>query len=189
MVEQRYREILRNVHPENDDERWMREALKEACRAAESGEVPVGAVLVARNEIIGRGFNQVELLRDATAHAEMIALTSGSSALGEWRLIDTTLYVTLEPCSMCMGALLLSRVPRLVWGAPDLRHGANGSWLDLLAHPHPTHNITVTKGILAEASTQMLRLFFQERRQEKAGEKSVDNRSKGDFCDDNTFSG
>ena len=109
----------------------MREALKEAKKAFEKDEVPVGAVLVHKNRIIARGHNQVELLQDATAHAEMICLSAGAEALGNWRLAETTLYCTLEPCCMCAGALLSARVTRLVWGAPDLRVGANGSWIDL----------------------------------------------------------
>ncbi len=119
--------------PSNEDERFMLEALKEAWKAFQNGEVPVGAVLVKDGKMIAKGSNQVELLHDATAHAEMICMTAGEAALENWRLVETTLYCTLEPCVMCAGAMLLSRVPRLVWGAPDLRHGANGSWIDLFS--------------------------------------------------------
>lgn len=146
------------------DQRFMREALKEATHAYKLGEVPVGAVLVCGDRVIARGYNQVELLKDATAHAEMICLTAGASALQNWRLLETTLYCTLEPCSMCAGALLLSRVGRLVWGAPDFRHGAGGSWINLFSKPHPTHSLEVKSGILGAEAADLLRRFFQERR-------------------------
>src|ERR1700761_6222819 len=115
-----------SIPVQTDDEKFMLEALKEAWKAFLKDEVPVGAVLVQDNRIIARGHNQVEMLKDATAHAEMLCITSGEAALENWRLIDTTLYATIEPCCMCAGALFLSRVPTLVWGAPDIRHGANG---------------------------------------------------------------
>ncbi|MCB1112692.1 MAG: nucleoside deaminase [Chlamydiales bacterium] len=145
----------------------MIEALKEAWRAYQYEEVPVGAVLVHGGRIIARGYNQVEMLKDATAHAEMLCITVGEAALENWRLADTTLYCTIEPCSMCAGAMLLSRVPRLVWGAPDLRHGANGSWIDIFASKHPTHEIDVKKGVLLEEAAFLMREFFQKRRIEK----------------------
>jgi tRNA(adenine34) deaminase len=147
-----------------DDERYMREALKEAQRAFELGEVPVGAVLVQEGHILARGHNQVEVLCDATAHAEMIAMGGGSVALENWRLLETTLYCTMEPCAMCAGAMLLSRIGRLVWGAPDLRHGANGSWVDLFATKHPTHTIEITSGVLAPEAADLMRRFFEGRR-------------------------
>lgn len=147
-----------------EDERFMREALKEAMKAFQANEVPVGTVLVYDGRVIARGHNQVEALRDATAHAEMIALGGGSIALENWRLLDTTLYCTIEPCAMCAGAMLLSRIRRLVWGAPDLRHGANGSWVDLFAIKHPTHSIEVTSGILEAEAADLLRGFFEKRR-------------------------
>lgn len=153
--------------PNDDDERFMLEALKEAWKAWTIDEVPVGAVLVYEGRVIARGHNQVEMLQDATAHAEMLCLTSGEVALEKWRLTDTVLYSTIEPCSMCMGAVLLTRVPRLVWGAPDPRHGANGSWVDLLASKHPTHTVMVQRGILQTFCTQLIREFFQRRRMEK----------------------
>ena len=154
------------ITPQNDDERFMLEALKEAWKAFQREEVPVGAVLVHDGSIISRGFNQVEMLHDATAHAEMICITAGENALENWRLANTTLYCTIEPCSMCAGAMLLARVPTLVWGAPDLRHGANGSWIDLFAKTHPTHAISVRSGVLGEFCALMMRDFFQKRRQE-----------------------
>lgn len=142
----------------------MREALKEAKRAYAIGEVPVGAVLVSDGRILARGHNQVELLQDATAHAEMLALGAGAAAIGNWRLLETTLYCTLEPCAMCAGALLLSRVKRVVWGAPDLRHGANGSWIDLFAHKHPMHAIEIVSGVLAAECAALMKEFFHARR-------------------------
>lgn len=148
-----------------NDERFMREALKEARLAYRAGEVPVGAVLVFENQVVARGHNQVELLRDATAHAEMVCLTAGANGLGNWRLSGATLYCTLEPCSMCAGAMLLSRVSRLVFGAPDLRQGAAGSWIDLLGKPHPMHSLEVMRGLLQAESADLLRQFFAERRQ------------------------
>lgn len=156
-----------SIQPANDDERFMLEALKEAWKAFQKEEVPVGAVLVHEGRIIARGYNQVEMLKDATAHAEMLCITAGEVAMDNWRLADTTLYCTIEPCSMCAGAMLLSRVPTLVWGAPDLRHGSNGSWVDLFARPHPTHTVAVRRGILEEFSSILMRDFFQKRREEK----------------------
>lgn len=160
-----------SVECTNDDERWMFEALKQGWIAYQEGEVPVGAVLVKGGRVIARGYNQVEMLKDATAHAEMLCLTAGSSLVENWRLADTVLYCTIEPCSMCLGAMLLSRLPVLVWGAPDIRHGANGSWVDLLATQHPTHTIAVRKGVLASFCSQMMQDFFRMRRQEGKGKK------------------
>lgn len=147
----------------------MLEALKEAWKAFKAEEVPVGAVLVKDGHVIARGHNQVEVLQDATAHAEMLCITAGEAACENWRLADTTLYSTVEPCSMCAGAMLLARVPILVWGAPDNRHGANGSWVDLLEITHPTHSIQVRKGVLKEYCSQLMKDFFQVQRKRKRG--------------------
>lgn len=147
----------------------MGEALKEARKAFAEGEVPVGAILVHQNRVIARGYNQVEKLHDATAHAEMLCLTSGAEALENWRLADTSLYCTIEPCVMCAGAMILSRIGRLIWGAPDLRHGANGSWIDLFSQPHPIHNFPIEKGLLAEEAAFLMQEFFRNRRREKKG--------------------
>lgn len=155
-----------------DDERFMREALKEAKKAYAADEVPIGAVIVFEGQIIARGYNQVEMLKDATAHAEMLALTAAENAMGNWRLSGCTLYSTLEPCSMCAGAILLTRVERLVWGAPDIRHGANGSWVNLFEKPHPTHSLSIVSGVLREWCERPLKLFFQKRRKEKEEEKN-----------------
>lgn len=154
------------IAPQNEDERFMLEALKEAWKAYLADEVPVGAVLVKKGHIIAKGHNQVEMLHDATAHAEMICITSGEAALENWRLADTVLYCTVEPCTMCAGAMYLSRVPKLVWGTPDLRHGANGSWINLFEKsiPHPMHNIEVRNGVLQEPCAFLLKDFFKKQR-------------------------
>lgn len=156
-----------SIVPANDDEKFMLLALKEAWKAFCADEVPVGAVLVRNGEVISRGYNQVEMLSDATAHAEMLCITAGEAAMENWRLLGTTLYCTIEPCSMCAGAMLLTRISRLVWGAPDLRHGANGSWVDLFQTAHPTHSIEIKSGVLNDFASTLMRDFFQLRRQQK----------------------
>lgn len=156
-----------DITPATVDERWMLEALKQAWKAFCQDEVPIGAVLVHEERVVARGHNQVEMLQDATAHAEMLCLTAGEAAFRNWRLEGATLYCTLEPCAMCLGALFLTRVHRVVFGAPDLRQGACGSWVNLLATPHPIHGLEVTNGVLAEPSSQLLRQFFQEKRNER----------------------
>lgn len=142
----------------------MLEALKEAWKAYKAKEVPVGAVLVKEGRIVAKGFNQVELLKDATAHAEMLCLTSAEAALENWRLSDATLYCTLEPCTMCAGALFLTRVKKLVYGARDIRHGAFGSWVDLSEKKHPTHTFEIVPGVLEEPAAALMKQFFQMRR-------------------------
>lgn len=151
----------------NKDQSFMKEALKEAKKSLEKGEVPVGAVLVFQGKIIARGHNEVELLKDATAHAEMVCMTAGAAALNNWRLSQTTLYSTLEPCAMCAGAILASRVDRLVWGAPDIRLGANGSWIDLFSQNHPMHSLEITTHVLAEEAAYLLKTFFENTRKRK----------------------
>jgi len=158
------------ITPKNDDELYMLEALKEACKAFKKDEVPVGAVLVKEGRVISRGHNQVEMLKDATAHAEMLCITAGEFALENWRLTDTTLYCTMEPCAMCAGAMLLARVTTLVWGAPDLRHGANGSWVNLFEKQHPMHTLQIRSGVLKEQSAALMQEFFQKKRAEKKNE-------------------
>lgn len=142
----------------------MLEALHEAWKAFQLGEVPVGAVLVTEGRVVARAHNRVEATQDATAHAEMLCLRAAAAWFGNWRLPRTALYCTIEPCSMCAGALLLARVPLLVWGAPDKRHGANGSWVDLFGLTHPTHTLEVRKGVLPAYGAQLLRNFFGLRR-------------------------
>jgi len=153
------------------DEKFMLEALKQAKLAFQNDEVPVGAVLVHQGHVIARGYNQVELLKDATAHAEMLCLTAGTSAMEDWRLLDTTLYCTIEPCAMCAGAMFLSRIKTLVWGAPDIRHGANGSWVDLFQMKHPTHNIEVRSGVYEAEAADLMRRFFEKQRKNRAAGK------------------
>ncbi|MCK6489068.1 MAG: tRNA adenosine(34) deaminase TadA [Planctomycetes bacterium] len=145
----------------------MRQALAEARAAASEGEVPVGALVVCAGRVIGRGRNACERLQDATAHAEMVAITAASAALGSWRLEACTLYVTLEPCPMCMGAALNARVPRVVYGAREPKAGACGSVVDLAAPPGFNHRIAVVGGIAAEESAQLLKSFFRALRAER----------------------
>lgn len=139
----------------------MEMALQEAKKSFKKEEVPVGAVLVRDGKVIARGHNLIEARKDATAHAELICLQKGAKKLGDWRLLGTTLYATLEPCSMCAGALFLSRVDRLVYGAPDFRHGANGSFTDLFSLKHPTHKIEITRGVMADECARLMQEFFQ----------------------------
>ena len=147
-----------------DDEKFMRAALKEAEKAYKEGEVPVGAVLVHEGKIVAKAHNQVESLQDATAHAEMLLLTMGASHFHHWRLLKTTLYCTLEPCMMCAGGMLLSRIERLVWGAKDIRHGACGSLMNVFATPHPTHSLIIQGGVLEQESARLMQEFFREKR-------------------------
>lgn len=141
----------------------MREALQEAEIAYTLGEVPVGAVVVFQNQIIARAHNQVESLQDATAHAETLCLRQAATTLGNWRLLGCTLYTTLEPCLMCAGGMILSRLPTVVWGAPDPRHGAGGSLMNVFIN-HPIHQVELRQGIFRELSADLLKKFFQERR-------------------------
>ncbi len=157
--------ILRQIKPKNDDEHFMKEALKLAEKAFSEGEVPVGAVLVHNGEVIAKGYNQMELLKDATAHAEMICLTAGTSYYEDWRLQDSILYCTLEPCCMCAGAMFLARIKKLVYGAPDIRHGAAGSWINVFKEKHPTHQVEVESGVLEPYCADLMRRFFQMRRE------------------------
>jgi tRNA(adenine34) deaminase len=146
------------------DEYFMRLALREAERALEHDDVPVGAVVIHQGEVIGSGHNEREERNDPTAHAEILALRDGSRSLGSWRLADSVLYVTLEPCAMCAGAVVLARVARVVYGAADPKAGAAGSVLDVLSEPRLNHRPDVAGGLLAEESAALLRGFFGERR-------------------------
>ncbi len=147
------------------DRAFMEQALAEAAKALESEDVPVGAIVVRDRQIIGRGFNQREKLADPTAHAEMIALTAAAAAVGCWRLEGCTLYVTLEPCPMCAGALVLARLDRLVFGAFDPKGGACGSLYDIPQDPRLNHRLEVTGGVLAGPCAAILRDFFRRRRE------------------------
>jgi tRNA(adenine34) deaminase len=146
------------------DEYFMRLALREAERALEHDDVPIGAVIVHEGEVLAAARNERELRRDPTAHAEVLALREASARLGTWRLLDTVLYVTLEPCAMCAGAIVLGRVPRVIYAADDPKAGAAGSVLDVLAEPRLNHRPVVDRGLLAAEAAGMLRAFFASRR-------------------------
>ena len=150
-----------------DHERWMREALKEARLAEAKDEVPIGCVVVHGSAIIGRGHNQTESLQDPTAHAEMIAITAAAAALGSRRLLDCTLYVTLEPCAMCAGAIVLSRIPVVVYGAADPKAGAVDTLYQLLGDARLNHTCQVLRGVLAEDCAAILSGFFSTLRKQK----------------------
>ncbi len=147
-----------------DDEYFMRLALREAERAREHGDVPIGAVVVSAGEVIATARNERELRGDPTAHAEILALREAARALGSWRVLETTLYVTLEPCAMCAGAIVLARVPNVVYGASDPKAGACGSVLDVLAEPRLNHRPEVVSGVLADECGELLSAFFASRR-------------------------
>src|SRR3954464_6452447 len=146
------------------DEYFMQLALREAERALEHDDVPIGAIVVSDGEVVGAGHDERELRGDPTAHAEMIALREAAGKQEGWRLLDTVLYVTAEPCAMCAGAIVLARVPRVVYGAPNPKAGAAGSVLDVLGEPRPNHRPEVAAGLLAEESSGLLREFFLTRR-------------------------
>jgi tRNA(adenine34) deaminase len=152
------------ARPSADDERWMREALTLARGAQARGEVPVGAIVVCDRAIVGRGGNTPIASNDPTAHAEIAALRSAAAALGNYRLPSCDLYVTLEPCAMCAGAIMHARIHRLVFGAHDAKTGACGSQIDLLAEPRLNHHTAVTGGVLAEECGALLSAFFSARR-------------------------
>ena len=145
----------------NQDEHFMRLALEEARRAFNLGETPVGAVAVYEGQIIGRGHNSKETQRDPTAHAEILALQQAARARGGWRLLDVTLYCTMEPCPMCAGAMIQARLPCLVYAVDDPKAGAAGSILDLLRHPQLNHCVEVTRGVLSAEVAALLDEFFQ----------------------------
>jgi len=142
----------------------MKEALKEAEKALELDEVPVGAVIVFKRQVIGRAHNQIKTLKDPTAHAEMIAITQAATAIGSWRVEGCVLYVTLEPCPMCAGALVLARMDRLVYGCDDPKTGACKSLYNIVQDERLNHRLEVTGGVLAEDCSRLLQEFFQHRR-------------------------
>jgi tRNA(adenine34) deaminase len=146
------------------DETFMRQALRLAEKARAAKEVPVGALVVRDGKIISRAYNQVELLKDATAHAEMLALTAAESAVGDWRLTDCDLYVTKEPCPMCAGATIHTRIRRVIFGCPDVRAGAAGTVMNLLDHNSLNHRCEITKGVLQNECASILQDFFREKR-------------------------
>jgi len=146
------------------DEYFMREALRQAQKAYAANEVPVGAVVVREGKIIARAHNQVELLKDATAHAEMLALTQAEAAIGDWRLMDCDLYVTKEPCAMCAGAIVHTRIRRVIFGCADPSAGAAGSMMNLLQMPALNHRCEITSGVLESECAAILQDFFRGRR-------------------------
>src|SRR5256885_2952210 len=150
-----------------NDQAFMREALRLAAKAREADEVPIGAVVVRADKIIGRAYNQVELLKDATAHAEMLALTQAEAAVGDWRLIDCDLYVTKEPCAMCAGAIVHTRVRRVIFGCADPSAGAAGSVINLLQLPTLNHRCDVASGVLQDQCASILQDFFRKRRDDE----------------------
>jgi len=154
------------------DENFMREALRQAQKANEAGEVPVGAVIVRAGKIIARAHNQVELLKDATAHAEMLALTQAEAAVGDWRLTECDLYVTKEPCAMCAGALVHTRIRRVIFGCTDPVAGAAGSVMNLLQMPALNHRCDIASGVLQEECATILQDFFRKRRNERGATTS-----------------
>jgi tRNA(adenine34) deaminase len=156
----------------NQDEFFMREAIKEAKKAEGLNEVPIGAVIVHNGEIISRAHNLREMEQSAVAHAELLAIDKACHEIGSWRLEDTTLYVTLEPCPMCSGAIMLSRVKRVVYGASDPKGGCAGTLMNLLQEPRFNHQCELTAGVLAEECGQMLSHFFQQLRKRKKQTKS-----------------
>lgn len=150
-----------------DDHYWMERALALARKAESIGEVPIGAILVKDGKIVGRGFNRRESLNDPTAHAETIAIRQASRKIDAWRLTDTTLYVTLEPCPMCMGAIILARIERVVFGCFDPKGGAAGSLYNLAGDPRFNHRVELTTGIMEKECSQILSAFFRKLRLEK----------------------
>lgn len=157
--------MIEDFPPGTDNfEAYMGAAFREAEAALDEGEVPVGAVIVKDGRIIGRGHNQRETLNDPTAHAEMIAITQAAAALESWRLLGCTMYVTLEPCSMCAGALVLARLPRVVYGAADPRAGACGTLMDIVRDPRLNHRLEVVSSIMGDRCAAILKDFFRARR-------------------------
>ncbi|PYK03033.1 MAG: tRNA adenosine(34) deaminase TadA [Verrucomicrobia bacterium] len=154
------------------DETFMHEALRLAAKARAADEAPVGAVVVREEKIISRAYNQVELLKDATAHAEMLALTAAEAALGDWRLTDCDLYVTKEPCPMCAGAIVHTRIRRVIFGCSDIRAGAAGTVMNLLQHKALNHRCQVTSGVLQAECAALLQDFFQKKRGDR---NQIDN--------------
>ncbi|MDE3220332.1 MAG: tRNA adenosine(34) deaminase TadA [Nitrospirota bacterium] len=161
------------VPTDEQDLAFMRVALEEATRAPAIGEVPIAAVVVRGGQILAQAHNYRELWQDPTAHAEIIAIRAAATTLGTWRLTETTLYVTVEPCSMCIGAVILARVPRVVFGAWDRKAGACGSVFDLPAEPRLNHRVLVTGGVLEQESQALIQKFFKELREASPAEKPL----------------
>ncbi|MBY5163126.1 tRNA adenosine(34) deaminase TadA [Nitriliruptoria bacterium AS10] len=162
-----------------DDQAHMRQAIDLAREAQAHDDVPIGALVVVDGEVVATGHNRREVDHDPTAHAELLAIRAAATARGSWRLDDATLYVTLEPCHMCAGAIVLARIPRVVFGATDPKAGAAGSLDDLLDDPRLNHRVDVTSGVLADECGDLLRAFFRARRGRRAG-RSSDPAGAGD---------
>lgn len=154
------------------DQYFMGEALRQAVRAYEADETPIGAVVVRGGRIIARAFNQVEMLKDATAHAEMLAITMAENVVGDWRLNDCELYVTKEPCPMCAGALVHARLGRVIFGAPDMKTGGAGGMINLLQHPALNHQCEISSGVRLDECKALLQEFFREKRAKAKKESS-----------------
>ncbi len=150
----------------DDDKLFMSLALEEANLAFEEKEVPIGAVMVHEKRVLAKAHNKVEAFKDATCHAEIFCIKEAAKILGDFRLVETTLYVTLEPCIMCLGASILSRVGTIVWGCSDKRHGALGGLIDLSFLKHPIHQVQILSGLMADESRSLIQKFFKERRSE-----------------------
>jgi len=150
-----------------DDKFFMHEAIKEAQKAYEKDEVPIGAVAVFKNQIIGRGHNQTERLKDPTAHAEIIAITAAANALNSWRLKDVTVYTTVEPCIMCAGALVLARVKKIIFGVRDEKFGGCGSVFNIVNEKRLNHRIEIIEGILKDECFSLLKSFFKKKRKQR----------------------
>ena len=163
--EQDQRMVIVLTDENNQDLAFMRVALEEAARAPTIGEVPIAAVVVRGSQILAQAHNYRELWQDPTAHAEIIAIRTAATALGTWRLTETTLYVTVEPCSMCIGAIILARIPRVVFGAWDAKAGACGSVFNLPSEPKLNHRVAVTGGVLEQESQALMQKFFKELRE------------------------
>ncbi len=150
------------------DEYWMKQAIEEAKKAEEINEVPIGAVIVYENEVVGRGYNRRETTQSSQAHAEMLAILEANETMDSWRLEDCTLYVTLEPCPMCAGAIVQSRIPRVVYGAPDPKAGCAGTLMNLLQEKRFNHQAEVMAGVLEETCANLLKTFFKSLRNQKS---------------------
>ena len=160
------------IEPSHDH--YMQLALREAQKSADNDEVPVGAIIVRNGQVIGKAHNQTELLKDPTAHAEMIAITQAASAVGDWRLTETTLYVTKEPCPMCAGAIVLARIPTVVFGVSDPLRGGAVSVFNILNHPQLNHRPAVITGILENECRAMLQSFFKAKRRKPSESESLE---------------
>lgn len=159
---------------ENREEKWMRVAIEEALKAKEINEVPIGAVIVYRDEIIARAHNLRETKQNAVAHAELLAIEKACQVLGSWRLEDAELYVTLEPCPMCSGAIILSRIKKVIYGASDPKSGCAGTLMNLLQDERFNHQTEVQKGVLQDECSELLTTFFREIRERKKAERKKD---------------